>query len=74
MSPARGSYPDKNNRKEKKMKFKIVHRETLVGWFYVEAADEDEAMRKFENSSYNGDVDFSDMELVESSNEVVEEK
>lgn len=48
------------------MQFTITHRENLVGFFEVEAnsaaAAQDEYIRKLNN----GEIDFSDMEMVDS--------
>ena len=51
--------------------WKIIHREELIGWFYVEADSEEEAMREFEYQTINGEIDFSDMEMVDSSERAV---
>ena len=47
--------------------FKIVHREELVGEFYLEADSEEDAIQKFNFMVDNGEIDFSDMEMVDSS-------
>ncbi len=47
--------------------FKIVHREELVGWFYVEAENEAAALEEYNRKVNNGEIDFSDMEMVDSS-------
>lgn len=47
--------------------YKIVHREELVGWFFVEAESEEEALEKYHHQVNNGRVDFSDLEMVDSS-------
>ena len=49
--------------------YRITHREKLVGWYYVEADNEDEAMAKFEYQASHGEIDFSDLEMVDSSDE-----
>jgi hypothetical protein len=51
--------------------YKIVHREELIGWYYVEATGEEEAIEKFNEMACNGEVDFSDLEITESSDEAV---
>ena len=51
--------------------YKIVHREELIGWFYVEADSEEEALEKYEEQVNNGQIDFSDMEMVNSEDTVV---
>lgn len=52
--------------------FRIVHREELVGWFYVEAETKEEALREWYRQVNNGEIDFSDMEMVDSSDEAQE--
>lgn len=47
-------------------KFKIVHREELVGFFYVEADTPEEALDKYHEKVNNGEIDFSDMEMIDS--------
>ena len=47
-------------------RYKIIHKEELVGWFYVEANSEEEALEEWNRKVSNGEVDFSDMELLES--------
>lgn len=46
--------------------YKIVHREELVGWFYVYAESEEDALEIYHDAVNNGRIDFSDMELVDS--------
>lgn len=56
--------------KAKKLRtWRITHSETLVGVFYVEAESEAEALRAWEAKCSTGEVDFSDMEIVDSSDE-----
>lgn len=50
--------------------YKIIHREELVDWFYVEADSENEALVKYEQLEWDGVIDYSDMETVDASNEV----
>lgn len=52
------------------MEYKITHREKLVGRFYVEVDSPYEALEKYNRMLTNGELDFSDLELVESSDEV----
>lgn len=47
--------------------YKIIHREELVGWFYVHANSKEEALEKWNRKVNNGEVDFSDLDLVDSS-------
>jgi len=46
--------------------YKIRHYEKLVGFFYVEADSEDEAIDVFDRKCSAGEVDFSDLELIDS--------
>jgi hypothetical protein len=46
--------------------YKIVHTEELVGWFYVEADSEEEAIEEYNRQVNNGEIDFSDLEMVDS--------
>lgn len=50
--------------------YKIIHREELVGWYYVEADSEEEAIAEFEYLSSEGQIDYSDMEMTDASNEI----
>ena len=52
--------------------YKIVHKEELVGWFYVEADSPEEAIEQWRYKVDNGEVDFGDMEMVDSE-DIVEE-
>lgn len=51
--------------------YKIIHKEELVGWFYVEADSKEEALEEFGFQVNNGQIDFSDVELIDSSDEAV---
>lgn len=51
--------------------FKIIHREELIGCFYIDAASEDDAIREYERLARNGEIDYSDMEITSSSDEAV---
>lgn len=51
--------------------YKIIHKEEFVGWFYVNAEDESDALRKFSDAVDNAKIDFSDMEMVDSSDTAV---
>lgn len=51
--------------------YKIVHKEELIGWFYVEADSEEEALEEFGFQVNDGRIDFSDMEMIKSSDEAV---
>lgn len=53
------------------MKFKIEHREELVGYFEVEADDESSAMDAYQHLVQEGTIDYGDMEMVNSSDELV---
>lgn len=51
--------------------YKIIHTEELVGEFYVEADSQAEALKEYEYQVDNGSIDFSDMEMVDSSDVAV---
>lgn len=51
--------------------YKIIHREEYVGWFYVEADSEEEAFEEWNFKVNNGEIDFADVEMVDSSDTVV---
>lgn len=52
--------------------YKIAHKEKLFGVFFVEAENEDDAMQKYNQMVMEGKIDYSDMDLVDSSDEVEE--
>ena len=52
------------------MKYKIRHEETLVDYFDVYADSEREALAKFDCLVSEGKIDFSNMEMITSSNTV----
>lgn len=54
-----------------KRQYKIVHKESLVGWYYVEADSEQEALEEWRHMLCDGKVDFSDLELIDSSDTAV---
>lgn len=47
--------------------YRINYCETCEGCFYVEAENEKEAMREFEYQVSEGQIDFSDLEVVNTS-------
>lgn len=53
-------------KKAKKSLFKITHIEEIVGVYYVEAESKDDALLTFKSKADNGEIDFGDMELVDS--------
>ena len=53
--------------------YKIVHTETLVGWFYVEAETPEEALEEYHEQVSNGEIDFGDLEMIDSEDKVEEE-
>ena len=53
--------------------YKIIHKEELIGWFYVEADSEKEAMDVWDSKVNNGEIDFSDLEMTDSSDYAVYE-
>lgn len=52
--------------------YKVVYKETLVHCFFVEARDEHEAEKKFDQGLMDGEFDFSDGEIDECSYEIKE--
>ena len=54
--------------------WKIVHREELVGWYYVEAETAEDAMEEWKHRVENGQVDFGGMEMVDSEDTVEEDE
>ena len=53
--------------------WKIVHKEELVGYFYVKAETAEDALEEYAYQVENGQIDFSDMEIVDSEDTVEEE-
>lgn len=53
------------------MKFKIEHREELVGYFEVEAENESEAMNAYQHLVQEAKIDYGDMEMVDSSDQLM---
>lgn len=51
--------------------YKIIHTEQLVGWYYVEANSEKEAIDEFRRQAEDGEIDFSDLEMTDSSDVAV---
>ena len=49
-------------------------KEELIGWFYVEANSEEEALEEWNFKVNNGEIDFSDMDMVDSSDTAVLEE
>ena len=47
--------------------YRIEHREELVGDFYLEADSEEEALMEYQCQVAEGKIDFSYMEMVDSS-------
>lgn len=54
--------------------YRIVHREVLVDEFFYEANSEEEAMAHYEDDAWNGRIDFSNAEMVDSSDTVEQVK
>ena len=50
-----------------KKKYKITHTEALIDYFYVEAENEKDAIDVFNQKVENGEIDFSRVEMVDSS-------
>lgn len=45
--------------------YKIIHKETLIGRFYIEANSPGEAMQKYHDMVDRGKIDFSDLEPID---------
>lgn len=54
--------------------YKVTYKEILIGTHYVEANSEEEAKEIFQQECWNGEVDFSDEELIDMEVSVKEEK
>lgn len=54
--------------------YTIRHEERLVGLYTIEAEDPDQAIEAFQRATANGEIDFSDMDLVDSEDSIEEEK
>lgn len=53
--------------------YKVIYTESLVHAFYVDAENEDAAREEFNRKSANGELDFSDGEVYDTSVESIEE-
>lgn len=51
--------------------YKIIHREELVDWFYIEAESEEAAISEYNRLVAEGKIDFSNMEMVDSSDTAI---
>lgn len=63
------NYPDLNE-DSKKNRYMIVHREEMTDEFFYEAESREEALALYEQDVLEGRIDFSHMEMVDSSDEV----
>ena len=57
-------------------KYKIVHEETLKGYFYIEDAEsERDAIDQFDAKCSRGEIDFSDLDVIDTNDtaEIVKE-
>ena len=54
--------------------YKVTYKETLVHTFYVEANNEEEAARVFEQDAMAGRIDFSDGEVEDTEYTIKEDK
>lgn len=45
---------------------RIKHTEKLVGYFYIEADTPEEALEEYHFKVSNGEIDFSDLEMIDS--------
>ena len=52
--------------------YKVVYKETLVHWFYVDGKNEEEAEEKFKQGLMDGEYDFSDGSVEEADYEIRE--
>lgn len=52
--------------------YKIIHTETLVGCFYVEAEAPEDALDEYYHLVSNGKIDFSDLEMIDSEDKAEE--
>ena len=52
--------------------FKITHKERLVGTYYIEADDVYDAVNKYWSMVMAGEIDYSDMDVIDSSDEIEE--
>lgn len=55
-----------------KKKYMIIYNETVTHEFFVEAESEEDAEAEFKYQVNNGEIDFSDGEVTDSSLEVYE--
>ena len=54
--------------------YKIIYKETLVHWFYVDAENEADAQARFEQGLIDCEFDFCDGDVADSDYEIVEEE
>lgn len=54
------------------MLYKIIHSEALVGWFFYDADSPQDALDQYRHDVDEGKIDFSDMEMIDSSDVVME--
>lgn len=50
------------------MRYEIRHTETLVGFYEVEADTEEEALDEFDALCWEGKIDLSDLDMLDTSN------
>lgn len=53
--------------------YKIIYTESLYHVFYVDAENEDEARKKYDQLAYDGKLDYSSGECYDSGVESIEE-
>ena len=53
--------------------YKVIYKETLIHWFYVDAENEEEAKERFEQGLMDGEYDFSDGSVDEADYAIKEE-
>ena len=52
--------------------YKIIYHEIVSHIFYVDADNKDEAEEKFEAMAYNGELDYSDGEVIDTETKIYE--
>lgn len=52
--------------------YTIRHEETLVGYYEIEAESPEEALEKYEKMCDDGEIDFTDLDIVNDSNSIIE--
>lgn len=53
--------------------YKVIYTEVLYHVFYVDANSAEEAREEFDRKAYNGELDYSDVEVYDTKVESIEE-